>query len=192
MSTITVPTADTAPRDLDGLARLGTYRITKLGETLGLCAEGSNAVAFYKMAPDDKIKAVAQALAAYDAAHIGNGAAEPQAAPKKRQPPVQAPVTNGQAAPSVPASAQNDVGTILQMLKEVMANQGVLAERLEDSNNKLSQQLRLSLILNLLMAEQILGVHRTDALQMVQGEEADIGARLQEMIQTMGKGKKGK
>ena len=194
-SPLSVPTPDSAPRDMDGLARLGTYRITKLGETLGLCAEGGNAVAFYKLAPDDKVKAVAQALSAYDAAR---GAA-PVAAmatdaptPRKRNPPVQAPVTNGQSGPSVPATASNDMGAILQGFKEVMSNQGTLAGRLDDMGSRLELQLRISLILNILMAEQVLGMHRTDALQMVMGEEADISARLQEALQTMGKVKKGK
>lgn len=209
MASVAKLTIATAPLDLSQLTRAGRFNLGSLADELGLRSTPETKESFTKMTTEEQAGAVLTALKNLQSQGgipaPTNGASAPISVPIQQtapvaDPPKRTPRNSGNQGEPSKSSGGDDVGKILEEIKKVLHNDGVLDTKIEElragvaKTNEVLSGIRDLLMLNTAtvaaVGEQVLD----QPLQNVLAYAADNLKLVTNAIDEMqgGKGKKGK
>lgn len=188
-STVSKASPASAPRDKEGLVRLGRFQLRALANELGLLTSEESKNAFMAMSVDEQAGAVLDALKLQDKG--GGGSAPAAAAPAEK--PKRTPVSASAMKESAPAASDSGAGNgvVLEGIKNVLEDVKLLHDKIDVLNERAEKAEAVAAVainLSLMLAEQVLGGGRPEVLGMAIEDLADTVKALS----GVGKAKKGK
>lgn len=188
-STVSKASPASAPRDKEGLVRLGRFQLRALANELGLLTSEESKNAFMAMSVDEQAGAVLDALKLQDKG--GGGSAPAAAAPAEK--PKRTPVSASAMKESAPAASDSGAGNgvVLEGIKNVLEDVKLLHDKIDVLNERAEKAEAVAAVainLSLMLAEQVLGGGRPEVLGMAIEDLADTVKALS----SVGKAKKGK
>lgn len=189
-STVSKASPASAPRDKEGLVRLGRFQLRALANELGLLTSEESKNAFMAMSVDEQAGAVLDALKLQDK---GGGGSAPAAAAAPAEKPKRTPVSASAMKESAPAAGDSGAGNglVLEGIKNVLEDVKLLHDKIDVLNERAEKAEAVAAVainLSLMLAEQVLGGGRPDVLGMAIEDLADTAKALS----SVGKAKKGK
>lgn len=188
-STVSKASPASAPRDKEGLVRLGRFQLRALANELGLLTSEESKNAFMAMSVDEQAGAVLDALKLQDKG--GGGSAPAAAAPAEK--PKRTPVSASAMKESAPAASDGGAGNgvVLEGIKNILEDVKLLHDKIDVLNERAEKAEAVAAVainLSLMLAEQVLGGGRPEVLGMAIEDLADTVKALS----SVGKAKKGK